>query len=90
MSIDETAMLLSGQMVRNRQGTFYFDQPGNWINEYGYPNEVHLHRKDGPAAVWFDGVQEWRVNGRLHRLDGPAIIGHSGTQEWWVDGKFIK
>ncbi len=90
MSIDETAMLLSGQMVRNRQGTFYFDQPGNWINEYGYPNEAHLHRLDGPAAIWANGDQEWHLNGLRHRINGPAAIWTDAGQQWWVDGKYIK
>ncbi len=65
MSIDETAMLLSGQMVRNKHGTFYFDQPGVWISELGWLDEDRLHRIDGPAIVRVDGIQEWWLNGKF-------------------------
>ncbi len=87
MSIDETAWLLSGQMVRNRRGTFYFDQPGSWVNDDGLPIWKHLHRLDGPAALWSDGSQVWYLNGLRHRLDGPAVIYAYGTQEWWANGQ---
>ncbi len=91
MSIDETAMLLSGQLVRNHRGTFYFDRPGNWIDEFGWPiDSKRLHRVGGPAITWHSGTREWYVNGQRHRLDGPAIVDLDGTKEWYVNGKFIK
>ncbi len=90
MSIDETAGLLSGQMVRNEYGTFWFDQPGSWLLEDACPIWERLHREDGPAAVYANGTQEWWANGRLHRLDGPAVIYTNGTHEWWINGEFIK
>jgi hypothetical protein len=82
MSIDETAMLLAGQLVRNHCGTFYFDKPGVWTDGRGWPESRRLHRVDGPAIVWADGTQEWWVEGQLHRVDGPAIIYADGDQVW--------
>ncbi len=90
MSIDETAWLLSGQMVRNKRGTFYFDQPGNWVSEYGYPVTARLHRLGAPAAVYTNGAQLWYVNGQRHRLSGPAVTWADGQQQWWVNGTFIR
>ncbi len=90
MSIDETAMLLSGQMVRNEVGTFYFDQPGSWTDEDGVPARDHLHRIGGPAIIWANSDQEWYLNGQRHREDGPAVSWANGRTEWWVDGVFVK
>ncbi len=88
MSIDDTAMLLSGQMVRNKHGTFYFDQPGVWVDEDGWPKQEQLHRTDGPAVDYANvDRQEWYVNGRRHRSDGPAVIGAGGIQMWYLDGR---
>ncbi len=90
MNVDETAWLLSGQMVRNHYGTFYFDQPGSWVDEFGWPESMRLHRIDGPAAIYASGSRAWFLNGLRHRLDGPAITWADGNQEWYVNGKFIK
>ncbi len=87
LSIDETAIVLSGQLVRNKRGTFYFDKPGHWVDEDGWPMWDRLHRLDGPAIIFASGTQEWRLNGQRHREDGPAIIYCNGTQEWWVNGQ---
>ncbi len=84
MSIDETAMLLSGQLVRNENGTFYFNQPGNWTDGRGWPDHNRLHRTDGPAAIYASGTRLWYVNGQRHRTDGPAAIWGDGYQEWWI------
>ena len=52
-----------------------------WINEN---NEVH--REDGPAAIYPNGLTLWKINGILHREDGPAMI--SKTKEmWYKNGK---
>ncbi len=45
-----------------------------------------LHRTDGPAIIWNNGMQEWWQNGVRHRLDGPAVIWNNGTKEWWQNG----
>ncbi len=90
MSIDETAMLLSGQMVRNDLGTFYFDQPGSWIDSAGAPIYHRLHRADGAAAIYASGAEVWCVDGKLHRLDGPAVTYSTGQRQWYINGEFIK
>ena len=38
-----------------------------------------LHRDDGPAIEWIDGLR--------HRLDGPAVVYADGGKEWWLDNK---
>ncbi len=86
MSIDETAMVLSGQMARTSRGTFYFDQPGNWVDEDGWPLPGRLHREDGPAAIYPGLRQEWWLNGRMHRDNGPASIWTDGPRMWYRRG----
>jgi hypothetical protein len=51
-----------------------------------YPNGK-LHRGDGPAIEWDDGVKEWWCNGIRHRIDGPAVEYSNGTKEWWFFGE---
>jgi hypothetical protein len=46
-----------------------------------------LHRTDGPAIIYVDGLQEWYVNDKRHRTDGPAVIDADGLQMWYKDGK---
>jgi hypothetical protein len=60
------------------------DKRGNrfWHNQDG-----QLHREDGPAIEWADGMKEWWVNGQLHREDGPAIEYADGTKKWYLDGE---
>jgi hypothetical protein len=45
-----------------------------------------LHREDGPAIEFEDGLKEWLVNGKLHRVDGPAIVSSDGRKEWYING----
>ena len=49
-----------------------------------------LHREDGPAIEYANGIKEWYVNGLLHRKDGPAIEEKDGTKEWYVNGKKVE
>jgi hypothetical protein len=47
-----------------------------------------LHREDGPAVIYYGGIQKrWHRYGKLHRVDGPAIIVGSFLEEWYTDGK---
>lgn len=48
-----------------------------------------LHRNDGPAVQWADGMLEWRQNGKQHRLDGPAIMFADGSAMWWIDDHLV-
>ena len=52
-----------------------------WKNDNG-----NLHREDGPAVIFPDGIQQWHINGKLHREDGPAAIYSDGTQFWYING----
>ncbi len=48
----------------------------------------HLHRIDGPAVTYPNGLNCWYKHGFLHRDDGPARIWPStGLEEWWKNGE---
>lgn len=44
-----------------------------------------LHREDGPAIVWLNGIGQWYRDGFRHREDGPAVIWANGTEEWFFN-----
>ena len=46
-----------------------------------------LHREDGPAVEWSNGVKEWWQYGELHREDGPAIDAPNGDKLWSYCGQ---
>lgn len=52
-----------------------------WRDENGY-----FHRIDGPAIMFNDGGEQWRLHGKLHRTDGPAIKKADGTKYWFING----
>jgi hypothetical protein len=54
-----------------------------------YYKDNGLHRENGPAIIWNDGIQEYYVNNLLHREDGPAIEYPSGKNIWYFKGKKI-
>lgn len=60
---------------------------------YGGYEEWHhdgnLHRDDGPAAIWPDGVMMWYKHGKKHRIDGPATIWGDGRKAWWVNDVLV-
>ena len=87
-SEDLTHKLLTGEVVKNHNGTFYFSQPGNWIDSDGDPIVNKLHREDGPAIEHTDGTKIWLLNGEYHREDGPAIEFADGTKEWFLNGEY--
>jgi hypothetical protein len=47
-----------------------------------------LHRVNGPARIWSDGVADWYRDGVLHRIDGPARD-WDGDNWWYVRGNPI-
>lgn len=59
------------------------------FNECHYKDDgcTILHREDGPAITWVDGVIEYWIEGQLHRENGPAIIWHNNTVEYYIKGK---
>lgn len=46
-----------------------------------------LHREDGPAVEYPNGLKLWFVDGELHRTDGPAIECPNGVNGWFLKGK---
>jgi len=47
----------------------------------------YLHRLDGPAKEWSNGLFEWFKDGKLHRIDGPAQKLKDGSLHWMKNGK---
>ena len=47
-----------------------------------------LHREDGPAIEYANGIKNWYKEGKLHRLDGPASEQPNGSKTWYIEGKF--
>lgn len=48
----------------------------------------NLHRQDGPAVEYKNGITEWYQHGLLHReCDLPAIDLLNGYGEWYIKGK---
>lgn len=50
-----------------------------------YKDDI-IHRSNGPARIWNDGVGGWYINGEYHRYYGPQDIDGS----WWLHGIRIK
>ena len=48
-----------------------------------------LHRKDGPAVIFENGIKLYYQNGLFHRIDGPAVISPGETEEWYQIGRDI-
>ena len=86
---DLTYKLLTGEMVKNHLGTFYFIEPGNWIDSNGYPIAEKLHRIDDPAIEYANGTKFWFLNGERHRENGPAIELPDGSKYWYLNGKLL-
>lgn len=56
-------------------------------NRFLYNEKHQLHKVNGPACEYSNGVKHWCLNGRLHRLDGPAIEYLNGEKIWYLNGK---
>ena len=52
-----------------------------------YNNAGQLHRDDGPAVEYADGLKYWYQNGQKHRTDGPAIEYSDGDKSWFQNGQ---
>jgi hypothetical protein len=46
-----------------------------------------LHREDGPAIEYMNGLKEWYCGGILHREDGPAREWIDGSRQWFANGR---
>jgi hypothetical protein len=60
----------------------------NIIYEY-YENGI-LHKKDGPARIYANGMRKWYYKGQLHRKSGPTIEHPDGVRGWYYHGKHQK
>ena len=52
-----------------------------------YNKDGRLHREDGPAIEYSNGLKYWVKNGKLHRVDGPAIEYADDYKEYWINGE---
>ena len=53
-----------------------------------YDSTGQLHRDDGPAVEYADGVTAWYQNNLLHRTDGPAVEWkNGGGRIWFMNGQ---
>jgi hypothetical protein len=55
-------------------------------SRYWYLRPGVLHRENGPAAEYSNGIKAWLQNGQYHRLDGPAYEGPNGVY-YYINGK---
>ena len=53
-------------------------------NRFWYQNGI-LHREDGPAIEYVDGICYWFQNDQVHREDGPAIEYPKDTDQWFLN-----
>lgn len=60
---------------------------GDDFTSVQYRRGMHLHRRDGPAVEFNDGMYMWFYNGLLHRDWGPAVLNTSGEEEYYVHGR---
>lgn len=75
-----------GVLHRTDGSTALLDENGN----QGWYLHGGLHREDGPAKVYIDGMQVWYQHDRRHRDDGPALICPDGRQQWWRHGRQVE
>ena len=58
-----------------------------WYNNDGKYAGL-LHRVGSPAIEWWNGDQEWYIDGQRHREDGPAVISKDGVyRAWYLNDK---
>jgi hypothetical protein len=53
-----------------------------WFKEVWFNAAGEIHREDGPAIVWGNGVEWWCQHSKLHREDGPALTS-TDTIKWY-------
>ncbi len=70
----------------------HMSQYSNGVKVWHKRNAEHprvIHRTDGPAMIYPDGMNEWWQDGERHRTDGPAVIYPDGSMGWYIRGKEI-
>jgi hypothetical protein len=48
-----------------------------------------LHRVDGPAVEYYNGVKIWYLNNVQHCMNGPAAELSNGSMVWIINGELI-
>jgi len=69
------------ELPKNYTGIVDFIRSGH---KFWY-KEGKLHRLDGPACEYSDGIKQWWVEGKRHRTNGPAIEYLGGLRSWYVN-----
>jgi len=55
--------------------------------KFYYDDEGRLHREDGPALDFGDGIICWMHHGHTHRVGGPACVGYDGTEYYYQNSQ---
>lgn len=75
----------------NPQTLSAWSQQVKYVDAYGsqvWLKNGKLHRSDGPAIIYSDGIGIWYKNGLRHRDGGPAYFDPlTGDQIWYRDGE---
>ena len=58
------------------------------FKEYYFNENNWIHRLDGSAVIYKNGLTIYYYDGWMHRLDGPALI-DNGKNMYYIMGKFI-
>ena len=53
-----------------------------------YYKDGVLHREDGPAVIYDNGINYWYKFGKIHREDGPAVDWTNGEYSWYRNGLY--
>jgi len=53
----------------------------------GVAEDWRLHREDGPAMIYQDGMMTWCYHDKYHRVGAPAEIHPDGTEIWFFEGR---
>jgi hypothetical protein len=48
-----------------------------------------LHKENGPAIEYPNGIKHWCRNGQTHRENGPAVVNSDGSKEYWLNDRRI-
>ena len=59
--------------IINSDGSICYYNNGDGSTAY-YNEDGAYHRKDGPAYIHFDGIEEWYYNGKLIECDNQEMF----------------
>lgn len=70
----------------------------NAVGDKFWIQDGRVHRTNGPAIEYHNGIKVWCIRGQVHRTDGPAALVSDHTsgdeyrivpteEEWWIDGR---